>query len=178
MGEESKRFGKSVNVFLRSLELRFAFVFLLIFLVLQYAYSACGGTLIEHLVIDVATVEPSVAVINAIAPDDAALAEGHRIISPLGGLSVLNGCEGTESIFLLLAAVFAFSAPIKQKIKGALIGTLLIYFLNQCRIVSLYFAAHHDRHWFDLLHGFVAPTLIIALGCLYFLFWSGRVAPG
>lgn len=158
------------------IELHFAFIFLLIFLALQYGYSACSGTAIEHLVIDVATVRPSVAVINLIAPDDVAQASGHRILSPLGGLSVLNGCEGTESIFLLLAAIFAFTAPIKHKLKGALIGTLLVYFLNQMRIVSLYFAAHHDRHWFDLLHGTIAPTLIIALGCLFFLFWSGRVA--
>lgn len=158
----------------RGMELRFAFLFLLIFLLLQYGYSACSGTAIEHLVIDVGTVRPSVAVINLIAPDDAAQASGQRILSPLGGLSVLNGCEGTESIFLLLAAIFAFNASWTHKLKGALLGTLLIYLLNQGRIVSLYFAAHHDRHWFDLLHGTIAPTLIIVLGCLFFLFWSGR----
>ena len=42
--------------------------------------------------------------------------------------------------------------------------------------MSLYFAAHHDRHWFDLLHGYVAPTLIIILACLFFLWWANRDA--
>ena len=167
---------KPGNAFLRGKELRFTLAFLLAFFLLQYGYSASRGTIFEHLVIDVATVQPSVAIINLVAPGEQAAATGHRIVSPLGGLSVLNGCEGTESIFLLLAAIAAFSAPWKHKLKGAFLGTVFIYLLNQGRIVSLYFAAHHDRHWFDLLHGYVAPTLIIVLGCVFFLWWASRNA--
>ena len=167
---------KPGNPFLRGKELRFALAFLLAFFLLQYGYSASRGTAFEHLVIDVATVRPSVAVINLIAPLEQAQATGHRIVSPLGGLSILNGCEGTESIFLLLAAIAAFTAPWKHKLKGALLGTLFVYVLNQGRIVSLYFAAHYDRHWFDLLHGYVAPTLIIVLACVFFLWWASRDA--
>ncbi|WP_059424658.1 archaeosortase/exosortase family protein, partial [Sulfuricella sp. T08] len=161
---------------LRGMELRFALIFLAVFFVLQYSYSTSRGTAFEHLVIEVATVRPSVAVINLIAPKEQAQATGHRIASPQGGLSVLNGCEGTESIFLLLAAITAFTAPWKHKLKGALLGTVFIYLLNQGRIVSLYFSVHHDRHWFDLLHGYVAPTLIIVLACLFFLWWASRDA--
>lgn len=161
---------------LRGMELRFASIFLVVFFVLQYGYSTTRGTAFEHLVIDVATVRPSVAAINLIAPQEQAQATGHRITSPQGGLSVLNGCEGTESIFLLLAAMTAFTTPWKHKLKGALLGTLFVYVLNQVRIVALYFAAHHDRHWFDLLHGYVAPTLIIVLACLFFLGWASRDA--
>ncbi|TCV88211.1 archaeosortase/exosortase family protein [Sulfurirhabdus autotrophica] len=157
-------------------ELRFALLFLLAFFLLQYGYSASRGTAFEHLVIDVATVRPSAAMINLIAPKEQAQATGHRIVSPLGGLSILNGCEGTESIFLLLAAIVAFSAPWKHKLRGALLGTVFIYLLNQGRIVSLYFAAHYNRHWFDLLHGTIAPTLIIVLGCVFFLWWASRDA--
>lgn len=161
---------------LRGMELRFTLVFLLAFFLLQYGYSASRGSAVEHVVIDVATVRPSVAAINLIAPREQAGAEGHRIVSPQGGLNVLNGCEGTESIFLLLAAIVAFTAPWKHKLKGALLGTLFVYVLNQARIVALYFAAHHDRHWFDLLHGYVAPTLIIVMACLFFLWWASRDA--
>ncbi len=155
-------------------EVRFTLVFLLVFFVLQYGYSACRDTAFERLVIDVATVRPSVSIINLIEPREQAQATGHRIVSPLGGLSVLNGCEGTESIFLLLAAIIAFNGSWKYKLKGALLGTLFVYALNQGRIVSLYFTAHYDRHWFDLLHGYIAPTLIIVLGCVFFLWWAGR----
>lgn len=167
-----------MGFFLSARELRFALVFLLLFSVLQFAYSASRGSLVEHLVIDLATVQPSVAAINLIAPDAGAQAKGNRIISPHGSLSVLNGCEGTETVFLLLAAIVAFNAPWLQKLKGAALGTLIVYALNQGRIVSLFFAAQHDRKWFDLLHGFVAPTLIIVLSVLFFLWWIGASATG
>jgi exosortase family protein XrtM len=164
--------------FLRAGELRFALIFLLLFFVMQFCYSASRGSLAEHLVIDFATVQPSVAAINLIAPDAGAKAKGNRIISPHGSLSVLNGCEGTETVFLLLAAIIAFNAPWLQKLKGAALGTLVVYGLNQGRIIALFFAAQHDRKWFDLLHGIIAPTLIIVLSVLFFLWWTGENASG
>ncbi len=160
----------------RGTELRFALIFLIVFLILQFGYSASRGGIVEHLVIDIATVRPSVAVINLIAPQEQAQAAGHRIVAPQGGLNILNGCEGTESMFLLLAAMVAFSAPWKHKLKGFLAGLVLVYGLNQVRIIALYFVAHHDKHWFDLLHGYIAPTLIIVLTCVFFLWWAGNSA--
>ena len=160
----------------RVAELRFALVFLLVFSILQFGYSASRGSFFEWLVIDIATVRPSVAVINLIAPQEQAQAKGHRIVSAQGGLNILNGCEGTESMFLLLAAIVAFTASWLRKFKGALIGILLVYVLNQARIIVLYFVAHHDKHWFDLLHGYIAPTLIIVLTCVFFLWWAGNSA--
>jgi exosortase family protein XrtM len=162
----------------RAAELRFALVFLLLFFVLQYGFSASRGGMAEHFVIDVATVQPSTAAINLIAPQANAQARGHRIVSPHGSLSVLNGCEGTETVFLLLAAIAAFKAPWRHKFKGAVLGTLILYALNQGRIVALFFAAQNDRKWFDLLHGTIAPTLIIVLGCLFFLWWASQSAAG
>ena len=156
----------------RGMELRFVLLFLLIFFVLQYAYSASRGSMIEHFIIDIATVRPSAAIINLIAPDTNAKASGHRIISPQGSLSILNGCEGTETMFLLIAAIITFTAPWKQKLKGVLMGIIFVYALNQVRIFALFFAAQQNRKWFDLLHGYIAPTLIIVLGCLFFLWWA------
>lgn len=157
-------------------ELRFAFLFLLGFFLLHYAYSASRGSLVEHLVIDIATVKPGAAFINLVSPEADAVASGHRIVSPEGTLSILNGCEGTETMFLLIAAILAFSASWKRRIAGALAGILLVYALNQCRIVALFLAVRQDRNWFDMLHGYVAPTLIIALSALYFLWWSNEAA--
>ncbi len=169
---------QATGFFLRGRELRFALVFLLLFFVLQYGYSASRGSLVEHLVIDLATVRPSAAAINLIAPDANAQASGHRIVSPHGSLSVLNGCEGTETMFLLLAAIAAFKAPWRHKLKGVALGMLIVYGLNQGRIVALFFAAQQDRKWFDLLHGTLAPTLIIVLCVLFFLWWASQSASG
>ena len=159
-------------------QLRFALIFLLLFFALEYGYSANRGGLIEHLVIDIATVQPSTAVINLIAPDAHAQASGHRIVSPHGSISIINGCECTETMFLLLAAMVSFNAPWKRKLKGVLLGMLMIYGLNQVRIIALFFAAQHDRKWFDMLHGIVAPTLIIVLSVLFFLWWTSSNTTG
>lgn len=153
-------------------ELRFAVTFLLVFCVLQYVYQSSRGSLVEHLVIETATVYPSTALINLIEPEKHATASGRRILSPQGSLSILNGCEGTETLFLLAAAIFAFWTSWKSKLKGMLLGTCLIYCLNQARIVTLFFAAQQNRKWFEIIHGYIAPSLIIVLGSVYFLWWA------
>lgn len=155
-------------------ELRFALVFIFVFFLLQYAYSTSRGSIVEHIVIDVATVLPSAAILNFIAPGEQVVASGHRIISPHGSLSILNGCEGTETIFLLFSAIVAFKASWRHKLKGAVLGFLIVYLLNQGRIIVLFFAAQKNRQLFDLLHGYVAPTLIIVLGSLFFLWWTSH----
>lgn len=153
-------------------ELRFALVFVLTFAVLQTAYTANRGGVLEHIVIDVATVCPSAAIINLIDPKKKAMANGQRIVSPQGSISILNGCEGTETVFLLTAALAAFQASWKNRLKGVLLGAGLVYCLNQARIVTLFFASHENRRWFDMIHGIIAPSLIIVLGSLYFLWWA------
>jgi len=169
---------QAVGLSVRVGELRFALIFLLLFFGLQYGYSACQGGMIEHVVLDLATVRPSAAAINLIAPEANAQASGHRIVSPHASLTILNGCEGTETVFLLLAAIAAFKAPWRHKLKGAVLGTLIVYGLNQGRIVALFFAVQQNRKWFDMLHGIIAPTLIIVLSVLFFLWWTSEIAFG
>lgn len=152
----------------------FVMLFILIFMVLQLGYSACRGTALERLVIDTATVRPSVMVINALFPDEQAHANGNQIISPYGSLSILNGCEGVESLFLLLAAMIAYRARWRRTLIGVSAGTLFIYLLNQLRIVALFYALHFRSSWFEALHGYVAPTLIIFLAAGFFLIWVGN----
>lgn len=153
-------------------EIYFAVLFIVVFGGLQFGYSANRGGAIERFLIDTATVRPSAAAIDFLSPSENVRAIGHRLVSTHAALSVLNGCEGTETMFLLIAAIVAFHAPWKQKYKGMFQGVLLVYGLNQLRIVSLFFTARYNRSFFDMLHGYVAPTLIIVFGCLYFLWWA------
>ncbi len=39
------------------------------------------------------------------------------------------------------------------------------------RIVGLYFTLRHDKSLFDAIHGYVGPTLIVILPCLFFAWW-------
>ena len=155
-------------------EATFTIGFLAVFGLLQVGYGLSRDTVIERAVIDVATIRPAAALIDTIAPSEEVRPDGHRLVSRHVRLSVLNGCEGTETLFLLIAAVVAFAAPWRHKLLGILLGGLLVYTLNQARIVALYFALRHDKPLFSMLHGYVGPTLIIILCCLFFLWWAGR----
>lgn len=151
--------------------LRLVAIFAVVFFSLQWGYQQAAGTVIEKAVIDVATVRPSAFMINQINPGEQVIAQGHRLVSPFAKLSVLNGCEGTESLFLIIAAIVAFRASWQHKLAGLALGVILIYLANQARIVSLYFALRSDPTLFSALHGYIAPTLIIAVGCVYYLWW-------
>ena len=158
-------------------ELVFALLFLAIFGALSLLYHTARGTAVERVLIDIITVKPSAAVIRFFTPADQVVAQGPRLVSPYGRLSILNGCEGIETMLLLIAAVLAFAAPWRDKIPGVVFGTLLIYTLNQARIVLLYYAFRHDREWFHLLHGYVFPMMLVACAGLFFLWWVGRRLP-
>lgn len=156
-------------------DVRFAILFLALFVVFQFSYSQARGTVVERVAIDHATVFPSAALINLLTPSEQVRAEGHRLVSERARLSVLNGCEGTEALLLLCAAILPFRAPWKQKLFGILLGGALVYAINQARIVSLYYALRYDKGLFDAIHGYIGPTLIVILACLFFLWWVRRI---
>jgi len=151
--------------------LRMAILFFVVFCILHFAYQSAAGTVVEKVIIDMATVRPSAFFINLLNSNEHVFAHGHRLVSPYVRLSVLNGCEGTESLFLIIAAILAFKARWRDKLAGLLLGAIVIYLANQWRIVALYFALRHDRELFSALHGYIAPVLIIAIGCLFYLVW-------
>lgn len=151
--------------------MRLIISFALLFFAMNWAYQSARGTTVERFVIDEATVKPSVALINWLSPSEQVKANGSQLISPTTRLSVLNGCEGTESLFLIIAAIMAYRSPWRHKVFGLLVGTALIYFLNQGRIVGLYFALKQNQALFSALHGYIGPTLIIAISCLFFMGW-------
>jgi exosortase family protein XrtM len=152
-------------------------LFLVIFAVLDYSYYLTRGTALEHLLIDTLTVRPAVAVINVLVPAAAARASGHTLSSPFGRINILQGCEGTEGMFLLIAAVLPFPARWKWKLVGAVGGMLLMYAMNQLRILVFVVSLRWHRDWFSSLHGLIAPTFIVLAGCMFFFVWANAAAP-
>jgi len=147
-------------------------IFFLVYGSLSYLYQRAHNTWFESLIIDTVTVKPSAFIINIINPDENVLPIEHRLVSSDVRLSVLNGCEGTEMLFLIIAAILAYRSSWKHKAHGLILGIMLVYLANQVRIVSLYFSLNYQREWFAALHGFIGPTIIIAIGCLFYLWWS------
>ncbi len=151
--------------------LRFIALFLGIFAIFSFAWSGTRGSAVERLVIDQTTVAAGAWIIDRISPEEGVRAEGPRLISPKVRLSVLNGCEGTESILLFAAAVLAFPAPWRKKPAGLLLGLVWVFLLNQVRIVSLFFILRHRPQWFEAMHGTIAPIFIILAGSIVFSLW-------
>ncbi|MHB1173900.1 MAG: archaeosortase/exosortase family protein [Sulfuriferula sp.] len=143
--------------------LRFAGMFVVAFFLLQWGYQALSDTALYRFYLETLTVRPSAAMIQLIAPADGVGAEGQHLAWPGGRLSILNGCDGAEAMELLMAAFIAVAGSWRMRLSGIVFGSVLIYGLNQVRIVALYFAVRHDKSLFELNHGLVGPLIIIAV---------------
>lgn len=143
-------------------------IFLGVFVLLQWAWGEARDTWVERLVIHEATVKPAVALIQILTPEANAKPVAASIKAPGGGLNILNGCEGTEVMFLLIAAFAAVRLGWRQRLIGLTLGLGLIFVLNQVRILALFYAFRNERILFDLLHTTVLPAVLIAAVALYF----------
>ena len=152
-------------------------IFMAAFFALQWAWGQARGTAMERLVIDQATVRPAAFLVNLISPNTSAYADGSRLKAPGGGINILNGCEGTEVLFLLYAGLLAAPLTWRARMLGAVAATLFVYVLNQLRIIALFFAFRADPALFDALHGTIAPLLLIACSLLFFIYWLQRYVP-
>lgn len=154
-------------------------LFVLTAVLLQWAWAQARGTAIERAVIDSATVGSAVVVINAVTPGVQASAVGSRIKAPGGGINVLNGCEGTEVLFLFVAAVMAYPFSGPARVTGLLGGTAFVFVANQARLLALFYSYQRDRALFNQLHGLVLPlVLIVATFALliWLIHWDGQRA--
>lgn len=146
-------------------------IFLLVFLALQYIYFSGEQSEWRRTFIDRITLAPVVGLIDLIAPGEGVAGAEGSIVAKGIRLSLRTGCDGADAMILLVSAFAAAGLGWRQTLADMTGGILLIYLLNQGRIVAMYFSFRYSREWFDLLHGVVGPALIVAAAALYF-FWS------
>lgn len=158
--------------------LRLLLIFLAVFFALQYGWEMSRGSALERLVIHDLTATPAAWLIDWIWPESGVLAVDHRLVSSQGRLNILNGCEGLETLFLLTAAFIAYPFRWPTRLLGLGLGTLLVFALNQGRIVALWYAFIHDRALFGVLHGVVLPLALVACCLVFFLAFLARHEPG
>jgi exosortase/archaeosortase family protein len=152
------------------------FFFLAMFASLQELYGAAKGSWVERLVIDQAIVKTAAWLIDTVDPSVGVTPAGPRLRAPGGGINILNGCEGTEAAFLMMAAMLVAPLSMRARLSGLLVGTLVVFVLNQARVVALFYAFRSDKAVFDMLHGIVAPLLLIIAVAAFFVFWLNRYA--
>jgi exosortase/archaeosortase family protein len=150
--------------------------FVVIFSVLQLGWQALHGTRFERLLVHDATVRPAVALANWLTPEVHARAVEFSMRAPGGGLNILNGCEGLEALFLLLAAFSVARLPWSARLWGAALGVLVVFAVNQARILTLFYAYRADHALFDRLHSTVTPIAVVLLVSGYFYAWFSHSA--
>jgi exosortase/archaeosortase family protein len=137
----------------------------------QLAWQGLRGGLVERLVIHWGTVRPAALWISLLTPATHVQAVGFSLLAPGGGLNILNGCEGLEALFLLSAAFLAVPFPIRLRVRGLLVGVLVVFAVNQLRILVLFYAYRTDPALFDPLHGTVTPIAVVLVVSAYFYAW-------
>jgi len=86
---------------------------------------------------------------------------------------VKRGCDATEPVWLLGAAVIAFPAKFWRKVGGILVGALLLLAINQLRIVCLFFVGRYHPGLYDTFHLTVFPAVFVVLAMLIWVGWAG-----
>lgn len=151
---------------------RFIFWFISIYLLMHGLYLLVPDRILAEQIYPVAVGAVSAAAINTISPDAKARAESNSVKSARAQLDIVRGCDGSGVVFIVTAATLAFATSVRRKAVGLLLGLLVVYLINQVRIVGLYFVVANRVEWFPFLHTYLAPTLIIVLVCLYFSWWT------
>ena len=153
-----------------------AALFGLIYALLHAAYQglrAAGGS---HWLVDAATVAPCAALIELLFPADGVQAAGPHLLWPGGRLQLLAGCDGFEVLALYVPAVLVAPVAWRRGLIMLMLGTLLIWCLNQARLLALYLAFRHWRTGFDTLHTVWGPLLMLSAVFAFFA-WNLRRAP-
>lgn len=151
------------------LALRSLAIFIVTVFAFQIAWEKSRDSVVETWVIDHATVRPAAWVIDRFWPGQQIIAQKNSLVAAHDRLNVLNGCEGLETLFLLIAAFLAYPLSWKARGIGITLSILLIYCLNQVRIIVLWWTIQQHPLMFGMLHGTVLPLIMVAIALVFFM---------
>lgn len=102
--------------------------------------------------------------------------EGTNLVSGSFRVDVSPACSGAVPSMIYLAAVFAYPAGWRSKLKGAALGLAIIQGVNLARVVALFLVGMFHPRLFHEIHVYVAQSLVVAIAVATWLFWAGRFA--
>lgn len=142
-----------------------------IFSAMYFALATFWSDGLSHWVIDVATVEPAAWICRVVTGNHEIVASGAHLRAPDGSITVLFGCEGSDVLMLLVAALLVAPGSWGKRLWGLAAGAALVFCVNQVRVVALFFAFRDHPAWFGPIHGLVGPMAVIVAVTAYFLAW-------
>lgn len=147
-------------------------IFVGCYALLNYGYFKIPDDLFLNVIYYHGVVMVCADLINMLAPLEHVLAQQNHLLSAKANLEIVRGCDGAGVLFLVVSAIVAFPSTWLRKLIGLLLGIGLIYLLNLLRISILYFVIAYRPDWFQLIHVYLAPTLMVLVGCCYFAWWA------
>ena len=90
-------------------------------------------------------------------------------------VNICRGCDAVEPAWFFCAAVLAFPAAWRQKLKGVVLGSLAIGVVNLVRISSLFLVGVYFPGSFQTIHLEVWPAGLIILASLMWVSWIAWV---
>lgn len=153
----------------------FALRFLTCFAVLMGGFEASRGTAFERFVVVDCILRPTTDLIQAAAPREQVSLVDRTISTPTSRLHVTRGCEGVEIFLLLVAAVLAYAAPWKARLRGLGVGFVLAYLLSVTRLMALHFSLRYAPAAWEAVHGLLLPLVPIIVVMFYFVHWTASI---
>jgi len=100
---------------------------------------------------------------------------GQQISSDAMTLNVKTGCDGLEAMAIFGAGVVAYTASIKEKIKGVLFGVGSLFVLNIIRVIHLYLCGVYMPRYFEFFHQNFWQVLFILSALILLAIWIGSL---
>jgi exosortase family protein XrtM len=151
--------------------------FMLLFAAMYAGLAHAWGQGLARWVIDVATVEPAAWIARHLSGEATIVADGSHLRSPQATINVLYGCEGTDVLMLLAAALGVAPVCWRARLAGLVAGAAFVFAINQARVLALFFAIRLHPAWFGPLHGLIAPLAVVGSVAAFFLAWLRWAAP-
>jgi len=92
-------------------------------------------------------------------------------------VSIEAGCNGVEATLVLVAAMLAFPAPWRHRLRGIVVGIIAVQALNVLRVISLFYLGRWNRTAFEWAHLYVWQALIMLDVLIVWIIWV-RLVPG
>ena len=100
-------------------------------------------------------------------------AAGKVLRSTVNGfaVSIEAGCNGIEATIVLVAAIFAFPAPWRDRLIGLAAGIVAVQGLNSVRVISRVYLGQWNMQAFEWAHLYVWQALIMLDVLVVWLVW-------
>jgi len=87
------------------------------------------------------------------------------------GISIEAGCNAIEASIVLIAAILAFPAPWRHKLRGLAFGILAVQGINVLRVISLFYLVQWRADIFEFAHLYLWQALIMLDVLVVWLIW-------